>query len=315
MPTPVSTDLAARVAAAWARVRDAARAARAVAHGRPREGGAPRSDRVSARRDREGGAQSGRGRDACAPRGRCWPAPSGSSALRGELRGALRERRRRPRRRSAASGSGSASWRRSTRSSPPYVDARDGIKSQLEDLAFFLRSYADGVDASPGRLQEVEDRLALLERLKRKYGPTLQDVIDRGRSLRRGARAADRRRRARRRSAEGAGRSRRARYLDVARELSTQAARARRARSRAASKALLAELAMARTRFEVRFNAGRAGPGGVERAGHRSRRVLRLAEPRRGAAAARADRLGRRAVARHAGAEDADRRRTRRGRR
>ncbi len=32
----------------------------------------------------------------------------------------------------------------------PYLDARDGIKSQLEDLAFFLRSYADGVDASPG---------------------------------------------------------------------------------------------------------------------------------------------------------------------
>jgi DNA repair protein RecN (Recombination protein N) len=50
----------------------------------------------------------------------------------------------------------------------PYMDARDAIKSQLEDLAFFLRSYADGIDASPGRLQQVEDRLALLERLKRK---------------------------------------------------------------------------------------------------------------------------------------------------
>jgi DNA repair protein RecN (Recombination protein N) len=33
----------------------------------------------------------------------------------------------------------------------PYVESRDGIKSQLEDLAFFLRSYADGIDASPGR--------------------------------------------------------------------------------------------------------------------------------------------------------------------
>ena len=39
------------------------------------------------------------------------------------------------------------------------------------------------VDASPGRLQEVEDRLALLERLKRKYGPTLDDVIERGDAL------------------------------------------------------------------------------------------------------------------------------------
>jgi len=40
-----------------------------------------------------------------------------------------------------------------------YADARDSIKSQLEDLAFFLRRYADDVDASPGRLQQVEDRL------------------------------------------------------------------------------------------------------------------------------------------------------------
>ena len=29
-----------------------------------------------------------------------------------------------------------------------HIEARDGIKGQLEDLAFFLRSYADSVDAS-----------------------------------------------------------------------------------------------------------------------------------------------------------------------
>src|SRR6185503_1261353 len=50
----------------------------------------------------------------------------------------------------------------------PYLDARDGIKSQLEDLAFFLRRYAETIDASPARLQQTEERLALLERLKRK---------------------------------------------------------------------------------------------------------------------------------------------------
>jgi DNA repair protein RecN (Recombination protein N) len=66
-----------------------------------------------------------------------------------------------------------------------YVDARDGIKGQLEDLAFFLRRYADGVDASPQRLQHVEDRLDLLERLKRKHGATLQEIIEKGNSLRR----------------------------------------------------------------------------------------------------------------------------------
>src|SRR5207245_3327244 len=67
----------------------------------------------------------------------------------------------------------------------PYLDARDGIKSQLEDLAAFLRKYADGIEASPARLQQVEERLALLERLKRKHGPTLADVIARRDELRR----------------------------------------------------------------------------------------------------------------------------------
>jgi len=59
----------------------------------------------------------------------------------------------------------------------PYLEARDGIKAQLEDLAFTLRDFADGIDASPGRLQHVEDRLALIERLKRKHGGTLEDAI------------------------------------------------------------------------------------------------------------------------------------------
>src|SRR5438552_707248 len=59
----------------------------------------------------------------------------------------------------------------------PYLEARDGIKSQLEDLALFLRRYAEGIEASPARLQQIEDRLALIERLKRKHGPTLEDVI------------------------------------------------------------------------------------------------------------------------------------------
>jgi len=62
----------------------------------------------------------------------------------------------------------------------PYVEMRDGIKGQLEDLADFLRGYADAVEVSPGALQEIEDRLASLDRLKRKYGPTLADVVAHG---------------------------------------------------------------------------------------------------------------------------------------
>ena len=136
----------------------------------------------------------------------------------------------------------------------PYVDARDTIKSQLEDLAFFLRSYADGIDASPGRLQQVEDRLALLERLKRNYGPRLQEVIDQGATLARergllmgaGERAEDLQK-------DLAAVSER--YLSAARELSGTRRNAAVGFAREIE-TLLASLAMARTRFEVRFNSG-----------------------------------------------------------
>jgi DNA repair protein RecN (Recombination protein N) len=59
----------------------------------------------------------------------------------------------------------------------PYLDARDDIKAELEDLAFTLRDVAGGIDLSPGRLQQVEDRLALIERLKRKHGGSLEEAI------------------------------------------------------------------------------------------------------------------------------------------
>src|SRR5688572_11551856 len=65
------------------------------------------------------------------------------------------------------------------------LGGRDGIRWQVGDVAYFLRGYAEGVDASAGRLQQVGDRLALLERLKRKHGPSLQEVIDTAESLRR----------------------------------------------------------------------------------------------------------------------------------
>jgi len=45
------------------------------------------------------------------------------------------------------------------------------------DIGSALRDYAEGIDASPERLAEIEDRLALLDRLKRKYGKTVAEVI------------------------------------------------------------------------------------------------------------------------------------------
>ncbi len=50
-------------------------------------------------------------------------------------------------------------------------------RATLSDVSAGLRDYADGIDASPERLAEIEDRLALIDRLKRKYGKSVDEVI------------------------------------------------------------------------------------------------------------------------------------------
>jgi DNA repair protein RecN (Recombination protein N) len=54
-------------------------------------------------------------------------------------------------------------------------------KAIVEDVDAEVRDFADNINAAPGRLEEIEDRLAALDRLKRKYGQTLQEVIAFGR--------------------------------------------------------------------------------------------------------------------------------------
>ncbi len=53
---------------------------------------------------------------------------------------------------------------------------------QIEDGALCLRDYGSRLEADPGRLQELDDRLDLINRLKKKYGPAVEDVISFGRS-------------------------------------------------------------------------------------------------------------------------------------
>src|SRR5262249_46519181 len=53
----------------------------------------------------------------------------------------------------------------------------ESAKAAIEDVSATARDYADGIDASPERLAEVEDRLALMDRLKRKYGSSVDEVI------------------------------------------------------------------------------------------------------------------------------------------
>jgi DNA repair protein RecN (Recombination protein N) len=52
-----------------------------------------------------------------------------------------------------------------------------GARATISDIGATLRDYAERINASPERLAEIEDRLALLDRLKRKYGNSVAEVV------------------------------------------------------------------------------------------------------------------------------------------
>jgi DNA repair protein RecN (Recombination protein N) len=156
-----------------------------------------------------------------------------------------------------------------------FVESRQTVRAHLEDLAFFLRDYRSKVDASPSRLEEVENRLALVERLKRKYGASVSEVIafaDRCRNEI-GVIASPEER-------ERALEAERVKAFGVYREKAVVLSQGRRDSARELARRIqleLATLAMEKTRFNVRFtpevlpedstmwtNPGEHGPESVE---------------------------------------------------
>ena len=59
----------------------------------------------------------------------------------------------------------------------PLRDSLRSAEVALQEAAHELRGYLGRLEADPARLEQIEARLALLERLKRKYGPTLEQVL------------------------------------------------------------------------------------------------------------------------------------------
>jgi DNA repair protein RecN (Recombination protein N) len=57
------------------------------------------------------------------------------------------------------------------------------VRATVGDVASTLRDYAEGIDASPERLADIEDRLALIDRLKRKYGQSVAEVVAFGKDV------------------------------------------------------------------------------------------------------------------------------------
>ncbi|MDP9363447.1 MAG: DNA repair protein RecN [Chloroflexota bacterium] len=62
----------------------------------------------------------------------------------------------------------------------PVAERLEELVYLGEDVATETRAYRDRIEADPARLTAVEDRLADLKALKRKYGATVEDVISFG---------------------------------------------------------------------------------------------------------------------------------------
>ena len=129
------------------------------------------------------------------------------------------------------------------------------LSLEAEDLVHELHRYAEGVEAAPGRLDEVEERLTLLDRLKRKHGGTIAAVLEHAAACRA-------------RHAELAG-------VEEAIEETEHELEALRARLEKAAAAL------GTARVRGRGVAGRHRPGTPGGAGHGRRGVHRRALPAR----------------------------------
>jgi DNA repair protein RecN (Recombination protein N) len=137
------------------------------------------------------------------------------------------------------------------------------LRLEAEDLAGELRRYEEGLDAEPGRLEQAEARLDVLERLKRKHGGTVETVLAHAERCRE--------RREELEGAEVAIEDATAR-LDAARaDLADISAELRAARERAAGplagavQERLADLAMEGAAFEVRIGERpEPGPTGAD---------------------------------------------------
>ncbi len=140
------------------------------------------------------------------------------------------------------------------------VNALSAAKVSVEDAAATLRDFAGNVTASPERLGEIEDRLAALERLKRKYGAGagtsgLQQVIAFGEEVK-GKLEELENREARLKELEGELAKVAATYREAARRLSEQRASAAKKLAKLAEKQIN-ELAM-NAKFAVDVSAEEA---------------------------------------------------------
>ncbi len=138
-----------------------------------------------------------------------------------------------------------------------------GAELAIKEASYGLRDYLSRLEANPGRLEEIENRLALLDKLKRKYGSNLAAVLAFLAEVRAqieqvehtGERLEELRRERERLTRE---------YEQAAGEMSALRTRAARSLEKGVE-AELAALAMERTTFRVEIHAAPWSAAGADR--------------------------------------------------
>jgi DNA repair protein RecN (Recombination protein N) len=136
----------------------------------------------------------------------------------------------------------------------PVRDALRPVEFAVEEASFSLRDYLGRLEANPGRLEEVEGRLETLDKLKRKYGASLEQVmafLNEVRARIEAVETAGERKAGLRRELEALS----AAYVQAAERLSAWRTEAARKLEKRVEEEL-ASLAMDRTRFVVQVDAG-----------------------------------------------------------
>jgi DNA repair protein RecN (Recombination protein N) len=59
----------------------------------------------------------------------------------------------------------------------PLLELCEAGRAQIEEAAREVSAYADRVEFDPDRLEQIGDRLDLIQKLKKKYGDTIEEVI------------------------------------------------------------------------------------------------------------------------------------------
>ena len=144
----------------------------------------------------------------------------------------------------------------------PLAERTRSVALEAADLASELRGYVEALDSEPGRLEAVEGRLDVLERLARKHGGTVESALAHAEQCR-----------ARRAELEGAEealeeaaareRSSRDELLELAGALSRERTRAA-PKLAAAVGERLADLAMEGAALEISLTPGEPGPSGSD---------------------------------------------------